>query len=64
MAGLNATAHRVYWGTNLAAVTAATTSSPEYQGQQTATNFALPPLTGGRTYYWRIDEVQSGGLAD
>lgn len=56
---INAASHNIYFGTNLAALEAATTASPEYKGNQTATN-ASYPVTGlytGSIYYWRIDEV-------
>jgi len=59
--GLNALAHQVYWGTNLTSVTAATTNSPEYQGQQAASLYQPSSLSEDVTYFWRIDVVQSGG---
>jgi len=59
-AGLGASTHRVYFGTDRQAVADATTSSPEYQGQQSGTVF-MPSLALSEyaTYYWRIDEVQA-----
>ncbi|GGF17578.1 hypothetical protein GCM10011518_28670 [Flavobacterium limi] len=56
---INAVSHNIYFGTNLAALESATTSSPEYKGNQTATNasYALNGLYTGETYYWRVDEV-------
>lgn len=57
-AGLEAVTHRVFLGTSESAVTEASPASPEYQGETTETNFAIPSsLSDGITYYWRIDEV-------
>lgn len=55
----NAVSHNVYFGTDLAAVEAATTASPEYKGNQIKTNvsFQANGLYTGATYYWRVDEV-------
>jgi len=55
-----AIAHQVYFGTDIAAVTAADSSSPEYRGQQSAVQVAYfypLGLVTGMTYYWRIDEI-------
>jgi hypothetical protein len=64
-AGIGATAHRIYLGTDPVAVAAATTTSPEYKGQQTSAFFtpaqALAPAT---TYYWRIDEVDASAQVE
>jgi hypothetical protein len=57
-AGAIATSHDVYFGTSLAGVTNATTSSDEYKTNLPAgtTTYDLPGfLDYGRTYYWRID---------
>ena len=56
---INAASHNIYYGTNLAAVEAATTTSPEYKGNQIETNASYPVngLYTGTTYYWRVDEV-------
>lgn len=56
---INAVSHNVYFGTSLAAVDAATTSSPEFKGNQTLANtsYQVNGLYSGETYYWRIDEV-------
>jgi hypothetical protein len=61
--GLAALSHRVYLGTDPNAVATASTTSPEYLGQQSTTTF-LPttPLAEGATYYWRIDSVESGAV--
>ncbi|HEY4414645.1 MAG TPA: glycoside hydrolase N-terminal domain-containing protein [Verrucomicrobiae bacterium] len=49
--------HDVYFGTSSNAIVMATTSSPEYQGRQSATNFSLPVLQPGTAYFWRVDEI-------
>ncbi len=56
-AGDKAVSHDVYFGDDADAVAAADTGSPEYQGQQAETSLALSDLEWGKTYYWRIDEV-------
>lgn len=59
-----ATAYRVYLGTSLDAVTAATPASPEYLGQVTNPYLALANLLApGLTYYWRIDYVVGSAFA-
>ncbi|MBN2561845.1 MAG: hypothetical protein JXQ75_13040 [Phycisphaerae bacterium] len=61
-AGSGATSHHVFFGTDEAAVEAATTASDEYRGKQTETTFTPEDtLDGFTTYYWRIDEVGPGG---
>lgn len=56
---INAASHNIYFGTDLATVEAANTSSPEYKGNQTSTNasYSVNGLYTGTTYYWRVDEV-------
>jgi len=56
---INAVSHNVYFGSNLASLEAATTSSPEYKGNQIAANatYTANGLYTGDTYYWRVDEV-------
>ena len=56
-AGDKAVTHDVYFGEDADAVAAADTSSPEYQGRQAETTFALSDLEWGKTYSWRIDGV-------
>jgi len=59
-AGDDAVTHDVYFGMDMAAVAAATPADAGvYQGSQTLgrTSFDPGPLEGGKTYYWRIDEV-------
>ena len=63
-AGIGADMHDVYFGTSLAAVTNATTASPEYRGQQAGTLFdptAVLAITANTQYFWRIDTVAMGG---
>ncbi|MEN3323163.1 T9SS type A sorting domain-containing protein [Mariniflexile soesokkakense] len=59
----NAVSHNIYFGTSLASVDAANTGSPEYKGNQLQANasYQVNGLYTGETYYWRIDEVVSGG---
>jgi len=54
-----AISHNIYFSTNLAALEAADTSSPEYKGNQLKANtsYQLNGLYTGETYYWRVDEV-------
>jgi len=68
--GLDATGHDVYFGTDLDAVTNATTGSPlgvlVGPGQGASQNYY--PITGtlsldrGTTYYWRVDERKGGSV--
>jgi autotransporter-associated beta strand protein len=52
--------HDVFLGTNLAAVTAATTNSPEYVARRSVANYAPGTLLPNTTYYWRVDEIVGG----
>jgi phage anti-repressor protein len=54
-AGSGATSHDVYFGTD------STPDSGEFQGNQTAVTFEPGTMSNSTTYYWRIDEVDSGG---
>jgi hypothetical protein len=59
-AGINAASHDVYFGTEGYAVKNATTSDPEYRTNQIATTYdagVVESLQPGKTYFWRIDEV-------
>ncbi|MGD9634323.1 MAG: polysaccharide lyase family 1 protein, partial [Pirellulales bacterium] len=56
-AAKSATAHEVYFGTDPAAVAAATPNSAESRGRQTATEFTSDAVDPSVTYYWRVDEV-------
>jgi hypothetical protein len=51
-AGSNANSHDVYFGT---------TSPGTFQGNQAGTTFDTGTMSAGTTYYWRIDEVGTGG---
>ncbi|MHC4867465.1 MAG: LamG domain-containing protein [Planctomycetota bacterium] len=58
--GAGAISHDIYFGASHTAVSNATTSSPEYKGDQGAGSeaYEIPgPLDLGRTCYWRIDEI-------
>ncbi len=58
---LGAASHNVYFGTSESAVTSATTSSSEYKGNRTTNTYPVSGINTHLTYYWRIDEVASGG---
>jgi len=65
IAGDDATAHDVYFGTDADAVANADTATAGiYRGQQAADATSLNPgaLTWGQTYYWRVDEVNPDGV--
>ncbi len=55
-AGSGATSHDVYFGTD------STPDSTEFLGNQAGTTFNPGALTFSTTYYWRIDERNTGGL--
>ena len=55
-----ATAQDVYLGTTFDAIDDGTTAGAAYKGRQNATSFDPGRLELGRTYYWRVDEVQAG----
>jgi len=55
-AGLNASGHDVYFGTDRAAVEAGTGDTRKATGQFTLT-YEPGPLARGVTYYWRVDEI-------
>ncbi len=48
-----ATSYNVYFGL---------TSDPEFVGNQSGTSFSPGTLKSGRTYYWRVDAVNSEGV--
>ncbi len=60
-AGIGATTHDVYFSTSLADVTNGTPAA--FRGNVTGTIFDPGALDGDTTYFWRIDEVTSGGSA-
>ncbi|MBN2136269.1 MAG: hypothetical protein JW720_00530 [Sedimentisphaerales bacterium] len=57
--GERAVAHDVYFGTDAQDILSASTTNPlgVYQGRRSPNNFDPLDLELGRTYYWRIDEV-------
>jgi uncharacterized delta-60 repeat protein len=62
-AGPAAFSYHLYFGTNQAAVAAATTNSPYYFGLTVSNYFDLPAVvTPGATYYWRVDAVGFSGV--
>ncbi len=54
-----AVSHNVYFGTSSNALINATTASPEFIGNQVATNLLRTNLSSLLTYYWRVDEVDA-----
>ncbi len=58
-AALSAVSQDIYFGTDSNAVSTATHASPEFKGNQTATNYAVSGLNSLLTYYWRVDEVDA-----
>ncbi len=57
-AGDDAVTHDVYFGADQAAVAAATPADAGvFQGSQALASLNPGPLEGGKTYYWRVDEV-------
>ncbi len=58
---LGAASHDVYFGTDAAAVDAATRGSPEFKGNQTAIRHPLSGIDPRQTYHWRVDEIASDG---
>ncbi len=54
--GSNALVHALYLGTDSNSVAQATTASPEFHGILT-NNAVHPPIFGGATNYWRVDEI-------
>lgn len=58
----NAVSHQVYFGTDLAGVQDATTTSSYYKGNQVATTIQVDNLYSMNTYYWRVDEVAANGI--
>ncbi|MFG6685795.1 T9SS type A sorting domain-containing protein [Mariniflexile sp. HNIBRBA6329] len=59
----NAVSQNIYFGTSLAVVDVADTSSSEYKGNQdnSTNSYQVSGLYTGDTYYWRVDQVTSGG---
>lgn len=65
-AAANALSHNVYFGTDPAAVETATTTSPEFKGNQalSSTSYQVNGLYTGTTYYWRVDEVLANNAVE
>lgn len=61
LAGETAVEQDVYFGTSYDDIDDATTASSAYKGRQAETSFDAGRLEFGQTYYWRVDEVLSGG---
>jgi hypothetical protein len=59
-AGEKAQKHEVYFGTDKAAIAAADSKSPLFKGSQAGTTFNAGDLVWGKTYYWRVDEINAG----
>ncbi len=57
-AGMNATGHEIYFGTDAAAVQAGTGGT--FKVSQPAPSYAPGALSRGATYYWRVDEIAGG----
>ncbi|RLQ22567.1 hypothetical protein DWB85_06155 [Seongchinamella sediminis] len=51
----NADSHNVYFGTSLEL------QNPDFQGNQTGTQFSPGTLANATTYFWRVDEVNESG---
>jgi hypothetical protein len=62
--GATAALHYIYFGDSYESVRDATSSSPEFKGlKASGTTTWDPPdsLSLNKTYYWRVDEMESGG---
>jgi hypothetical protein len=59
-AGEKALKHEIYFGDDANAVTAADTSSSLFKGSQTGTSYDAGDLEWGKTYFWRVDEINAG----
>ena len=61
-AAKSAVKHRVYFGTDSAAVLAATPSNTAvYKGELSGSSYKVSGTTPLQTYYWRVDEVDANG---
>ena len=56
-----AVSHNVYFGTDPTDVANATTGSPEYKGNHAGASHDPGALAQVTPYYWRIDEIATGG---
>ncbi|MCL5281807.1 MAG: hypothetical protein M1376_18065, partial [Planctomycetes bacterium] len=59
-AGMGATMHDVYFSSDRAAVESSAAEAQKAAKQPTTT-YTPTGLEAGKTYYWRVDEVQAGG---
>jgi len=60
-AGERAVQHDVFFGDDADAVADANTATADiYKGRQTAATFNPGALQWGKTYYWRVDEINTG----
>jgi hypothetical protein len=55
-----AVAQNVYLGTTFDAIDDGTTASASYLGRQDANSYDPGRLEMGKTYYWRVDQVEAG----
>ncbi len=60
IAGDKAQKHDVYLGDDKVAVAAADNTSPLFKGNQAGTTYNTGDLEWGKTYYWRVDEINAG----
>ncbi len=58
----SAVSHDVYFGSSSNAVRNATRVSPEFKGNQTATNYFVTNISSLVTYYWRVDEINAASV--
>ena len=61
-AASSAKKHQVYFGTDSASVSKATTATTSvYKGEQSGTTYKVSDTNPLQTYYWRVDEVDANG---
>ena len=60
--GYGSVSSDIYFGTGPVLVENADPASPEYKGNQVSNIFNPGGLTGGETYYWRVDAVKETGI--
>jgi hypothetical protein len=59
-AGEKALKHEVYFGDDANAVAAADPSSDLFKGSQSGTTYDVGALEWGKTFYWRVNEINEG----
>ncbi len=59
-AGNKAQQHEVYFGDDAEAVAAADATSPLFMNRQSGTSYDVGELEWGKTFYWRVDEINEG----